>query len=100
MLLGHRTKTSPLFRIAVRREFTLASSSCKSVNITVHYRKLLAKRRHLIIFQAIDIIITLLGESSESNLCGSISSLWCREFERKLNLYDKIANPRYLKKIS
>jgi hypothetical protein len=36
MLLGHRSKTSPLFRIGVRREFTMAYLLCQVANITIH----------------------------------------------------------------
>jgi len=38
MLLGHRSKSSPLFRIAVRREFTMAHILCQVANVTIHQR--------------------------------------------------------------
>jgi aminoglycoside N3'-acetyltransferase len=48
--------------------------------------------------EALDGMTELLKKSPESYLCGSVSCLWCRELERKLNLYDKIENPRYFQK--
>ncbi|MFO7560827.1 MAG: AAC(3) family N-acetyltransferase [Desulfobacterales bacterium] len=48
--------------------------------------------------EALGRMAELLKKNPESYLCGSVSCLWCRELERKLNLYDKIENPRYFQK--
>jgi aminoglycoside N3'-acetyltransferase len=47
---------------------------------------------------AIDFLTNKLKEDITHNLCDSRFCIWCRELERKLNLYDKIKNPRYFQK--
>lgn len=37
---------------------------------------------------------SVLKESPEANLCDRIACYWCRELERRLELYDKLENPK------
>jgi len=40
----------------------------------------------------------MLKDDPSLNLCTRISCLWCRELERRLELYDNIENPKYFQK--
>ncbi len=40
----------------------------------------------------------MLRDDPTLNLCDRISCLWCRELERRINLYDKIDSPRYFQR--
>lgn len=42
----------------------------------------------------------MLKENPTLNLCDNVFCLWCRELERRLNLYKKIENPKYFQKSS
>ena len=46
-----------------------------------------------------EIMIKLLKSNPEINLCDRTLCFWCRELERRMNLYNKIENPRYFQKI-
>ena len=45
--------------------------------------------------ELIDAMTGMLRKNPALNLCGNIFCLWCRELERKMNLYKKIENPKY-----
>lgn len=49
--------------------------------------------------EALDIVTKLLKDNPAINLCSDISCLWCRELERRKNLYGDIINPRYFQNI-
>ena len=40
----------------------------------------------------------LLRQDPALNLCDELTSLWCRELERRLDLYDSIAHPKYFQR--
>ncbi|MEM1110316.1 MAG: AAC(3) family N-acetyltransferase [Pseudomonadota bacterium] len=40
----------------------------------------------------------LLGAQPELNLCGNVSCYWCRELERRMQLFDRIEKPRYFQR--
>ena len=46
----------------------------------------------------IDAMTELLRNDPTLNLCDNILCLWCRDFERRMNLYSKIENPRFFQK--
>lgn len=46
----------------------------------------------------IEVMTDMLRKDPTLTLCDRIHCLWCREFERRLNLYGKISNPRYFQK--
>lgn len=46
----------------------------------------------------LDAMTEMLKEKPTLNLCDDISCLWCREFERRKNLYRKINNPKNFQK--
>lgn len=48
--------------------------------------------------QLIDSMTKTLKKKPELNLCDDIFCLWCRELERRLNLYNKIVNPKIFQK--
>jgi aminoglycoside N3'-acetyltransferase len=48
--------------------------------------------------ELIDAMITVLKEDPTVNLCDDIFCVRCRELERRLNLYGKIANPMFFQK--
>ncbi|UCE29213.1 MAG: hypothetical protein JSV85_00275, partial [Candidatus Bathyarchaeota archaeon] len=43
-------------------------------------------------------IASTLEENPTLNLCDKIYCLWCREAERKLDIYEKIKSPKYFQK--
>jgi len=47
----------------------------------------------------IDAMAEMLRKNPTLNLCDKISCIWCREAERKMNLYRNIENPSYFQKI-
>lgn len=47
----------------------------------------------------IDTMAEMLKKNPTLNLCDKISCIWCREAERKLDLYKNIDNPKYFQKI-
>ena len=48
--------------------------------------------------EALAIMTDLLKKEPTRNLCCRVTCLWCREIERRLNLYSRIDNPRYFQK--
>ncbi len=48
--------------------------------------------------EALDLMAELLKNDPALNLCDDIDCIWCRELERKMNLYGKIENPRPFQK--
>ena len=46
----------------------------------------------------LDVTASLLRNDPTLNLCNSITCLWCREIERRMNLYDEIRNPKIFQK--
>ncbi len=47
----------------------------------------------------VDAMAEMLKKNPTLNLCDNIGCLWCREAERRMNLYGKIENPKYFQKI-
>lgn len=48
--------------------------------------------------ECLDVMTRQLKEHPEVNLCGNIKCLWCRELERRLDLYGRINSPSYFQK--
>ncbi len=48
--------------------------------------------------ESLEIMTNLLKNNPEKNLCDKASCLWCRELERRMNLYKKIEHHRYFQK--
>ena len=48
--------------------------------------------------ELIDAMTMMLKEKPELNLCDDILCLWCRELERRMNLYNEIENARVFQK--
>jgi aminoglycoside 3-N-acetyltransferase len=48
--------------------------------------------------EALDLMTQMLHKDPTLNLCDDIACLWCRELERKMNLYASIKNPRPFQK--
>jgi aminoglycoside N3'-acetyltransferase len=48
--------------------------------------------------ETLNAMAKLLRESPTLNLCSEISCVWCRELERRLDLYDRIENPALFQK--
>jgi aminoglycoside N3'-acetyltransferase len=48
--------------------------------------------------EALEVMTDLLKNNPEINLCDKALCLWCRELERRLDLYKNIENPRYFQK--
>lgn len=48
--------------------------------------------------ESLYIMTKILKEHPERNLCDDISCLWCREIERRLDLFGKIEYPKYFQK--
>jgi aminoglycoside 3-N-acetyltransferase len=48
--------------------------------------------------EALTIMADLLREKPSRNLCGDITCLWCREIERRMDLYGEIQDPHYFQK--
>ncbi len=48
--------------------------------------------------KSLEILIKKLKDDPSLNLCDRVTCLWCREVERRLNIYDRIKNPRYFQK--
>jgi aminoglycoside 3-N-acetyltransferase len=46
----------------------------------------------------LDVMIDMLKKNPTLNLCRDALCLWCREIERRLNLYSKIEDPAYFQK--
>jgi len=46
----------------------------------------------------INVMANMLKENPTLNLCDKIYCVWCREAERKLDIYKRIENPRYFQK--
>jgi aminoglycoside N3'-acetyltransferase len=44
--------------------------------------------------ETIEVMTDMLKKDPVLNLCDDISCLWCRELERRLDLYEKIENPK------
>jgi aminoglycoside 3-N-acetyltransferase len=44
--------------------------------------------------ELLEVLIQILNDNPYLNLCNRVSCLWCREFERRLNIYDGIKNPK------
>lgn len=47
---------------------------------------------------ALHFMTELLNKEPTLNLCDSMACIWCRELERKMNLYSQIKNPRSFQK--
>jgi aminoglycoside 3-N-acetyltransferase len=48
--------------------------------------------------ETLNAMVKLLRENPTLNLCSEISCVWCRELERRLDLYDRIENPALFQK--
>jgi len=48
--------------------------------------------------ELIDSMTEMLKKNPTLNLCDDVLCVWCREFERRMNLYEKIENPKYFQK--
>lgn len=48
--------------------------------------------------EALEIMTGKLRRNPTLNLCDDFSCLWCRELERRMDLYKRIENPKYLQK--
>jgi len=46
----------------------------------------------------LNVTAKLLRKDPTLNLCNSITCLWCRELERRMNLYNSIRNPKFYQK--
>lgn len=49
--------------------------------------------------ESLEIMTMKLKTNPEINICDYIFCYWCRELERRMNLYDRISSPRYFQKI-
>jgi aminoglycoside N3'-acetyltransferase len=50
--------------------------------------------------ELIDSMTMMLKQNPELYLCNNMFCLWCRELERRMNLFNKIKNPRFFQKNS
>ncbi|MCW4032500.1 MAG: AAC(3) family N-acetyltransferase [Candidatus Bathyarchaeota archaeon] len=48
--------------------------------------------------ESLELTTNLLRNDPTLNLCNSIKCLWCRELERRINLYNRIKNPKFFQK--
>ncbi len=48
--------------------------------------------------ESLPLMAGLLREKPSRNLCRDITCLWCRELERRMDLFDEIQNPSYFQK--
>jgi aminoglycoside 3-N-acetyltransferase len=48
--------------------------------------------------EGLEAMTAMLKEDPTLNLCDEISCLWCRELERRMDLYDRIENPAYFQR--
>ena len=48
--------------------------------------------------ESLEIMTNLLKNNPEINLCDKALCFWCREIERRMNLYKRIENPSYFQK--
>jgi aminoglycoside 3-N-acetyltransferase len=48
--------------------------------------------------ESLEIMTNILKNNPEMNICDKVSCFWCREIERRMNLYQRIENPRYFQK--
>jgi aminoglycoside 3-N-acetyltransferase len=46
----------------------------------------------------LELTTKLLKNDPTLNLCNSIKCIWCRELERRINLYNRIKNPKFFQK--
>ena len=57
-----------------------------------------AKANLMPVKKILEVIPALLRNDPSLYLCDNIFCFWCRELERRTNLYDKIMNPRYFQR--